>query len=77
MCTFLPNCCLVLQLTSLMQWYKSDFGGSDTERLQWVLQLLRGAGVAVDKADRLSTLLATDKWEVQYLPYDWTHNGAK
>jgi len=62
----------VIHLSSLLKWYSSDFGDNAQEIVRWVLQNV----TYEDKKAALGRLLEEGSWTVQYLPYDWGHNGS-
>ncbi|XP_037089128.1 uncharacterized protein LOC119109561 [Pollicipes pollicipes] len=59
-----------VHLSTLLKWYRSDFGDTDEQVLRWVLKHLSG-----DKAARLEQLLQAGGYKVIYIPYDWTNNA--
>lgn len=55
-------------ISRIFDWYKSDFGPSDTEVLRYVSRFLS------DSVAR-QILAAPNEWEIGYKSYDWSLNG--
>ncbi|KAF0314525.1 hypothetical protein FJT64_001528 [Amphibalanus amphitrite] len=60
----------VVHLSTLLKWYRSDFGEDDKEVLAWVLRHLTG-----EKAEQLKQMLDSGNFKINYIPYDWTNNA--
>ncbi|XP_043226984.1 uncharacterized protein LOC122384072 isoform X1 [Amphibalanus amphitrite] len=60
----------VVHLSTLLKWYRSDFGEDDKEVLTWVLKHLTGK-----KAEQLKQMLDSGNFKINYIPYDWTNNA--
>ncbi|KAK7099106.1 hypothetical protein V1264_003295 [Littorina saxatilis] len=62
-------------LSRLFQWYRQDFGETDTDVIRWVTQYL-----TPDQQDRASILLLKlEKFgpvQVKYKEYDWSINSS-
>jgi len=60
-----------VHLSTLLKWYRSDFGSTDTQVLRWVLPHLAG-----EKKKQLEQLLERGgSVKIVYIPYDWTNNA--
>lgn len=57
----------VLYLSSLFKWYEGDFKKAGTTPVAFVSRYL---------ADDDRATLAEGKWDVVYMPYDWSLNGV-
>ncbi len=58
--------------SKIIQWYKSDFGSTDVQLLQFICQFL-----AQEQQQQLQALLQNgDKINIQYRNYDWTSNHS-
>lgn len=62
----------IVHLSSLLKWYSSDFGNNAEEILRWVLENV----TYEEKKEALRRLIDDGSWKIQYLPYDWGHNGS-
>lgn len=56
-----------VHLTKILDWFKSDFGGSDAAVQRWVAPYVRD--------ERARAALASAALDVRYLGYDWSLNG--
>ncbi|XP_023697160.1 uncharacterized protein [Paramormyrops kingsleyae] len=71
------NSCMVdatkgeVKLSQIFKWYKMDFGDTDEELLNWILNHMRES----PKKSSLQTVLAATKYKVSYMPYDWSTNS--
>ncbi len=54
-------------LSKIFDWYEGDFGNSEKDVLIFLSKYLNGE-IASDLKSNI------DKWEVEYLPYDWKLN---
>ncbi|KAK3543772.1 hypothetical protein QTP70_027190, partial [Hemibagrus guttatus] len=61
-----------VKLSQIFKWYKADFGDTDEQLLNWVLNHMR----ASQKKTSLKTLLSTGNVKVSYMPYDWATNST-
>ncbi|KAG7331142.1 hypothetical protein KOW79_005111 [Hemibagrus wyckioides] len=61
-----------VKLSQIFKWYKADFGDTDEQLLNWVLNHMR----ASQKKTSLKTLLSTGNVKVSYMPYDWSTNST-
>lgn len=61
-----------LCLSQLFDWYKSDFGSSESEVVRWVKRHV-GDPSAIDQL--LGSLKEGEELTVKYLPYDWGLNA--
>ncbi|MBM3464617.1 MAG: DUF547 domain-containing protein, partial [Armatimonadetes bacterium] len=58
----------VVRVSSIFQWYRKDFAGSDQALLQYLARYLP----AEDQQ-----ALAGGTWRVEFIDYDWTLNGTR
>ncbi|XP_048828481.1 uncharacterized protein zgc:152951 isoform X4 [Brienomyrus brachyistius] len=71
------NSCMVdatkgeVKLSQIFKWYKMDFGDTDEELLNWILNHMRES----PKKSSLQTVLAATKYKVSYMPYNWSTNS--
>jgi hypothetical protein len=61
-----------LWLTKILSWYRSDFGKTDREVAETVLQWMRG-----EDKEKVEELLlgGMGKFKVKFLEYDWSNNA--
>lgn len=57
--------------TKIVSWYKSDFGGSDSEVAQTLLRWLPSG-----QQQRVQAMIHSGGIKVRYLPYDWSANSS-
>ncbi|KHJ84897.1 hypothetical protein OESDEN_15383, partial [Oesophagostomum dentatum] len=57
----------------LFKWYANDFGSTSAKALEWILRLIEQS--KSEKRQNLDDLLHSSRYEVQYIPHDWTFNG--
>jgi len=60
-----------VRLSSILKWYRGDFGATDDEVLDYIAPYLGDAA-----RDRLAAIRAAGSLALGYLDYDWTSNGA-
>ncbi|KAL4635700.1 hypothetical protein GN956_G12993 [Arapaima gigas] len=60
-----------VKLSQIFKWYKVDFGNTDAKLLSWIVTHMSES----PKKASLQALLATGKYKVSYLPYDWSTNS--
>ncbi len=58
---------VTLFLSQIFQWYGSDFGKTDKERIAFICTYL--------PKDAAATIIHAKKVEIKYLDYDWSLNG--
>ncbi len=58
----------VAYLSKIFDWYKSDFGKSNKDLLLYISRYLNNPAVVKSIKNN------TDKWDIEYLPYNWCLN---
>ncbi|XP_058471468.1 uncharacterized protein zgc:152951 isoform X2 [Solea solea] len=61
-----------VRLSQLFKWYKADFGSTDENLLNWVLEHMGDS----PKKTSLQGVLSAGKTKVTFLPYDWSSNST-
>ncbi len=61
-----------IYLSKIFDWYAADFGGSNRQILEWILDYLTPA-----RQIQLRALLSSEQYTLSYLSYNWTSNGKK
>ena len=62
-----------VKLSQLFQWYREDFGNSDTEVLAWIRDHLGEP----EKKEQLATLISKGEFKISYITYDWGNNSKE
>ena len=60
-----------IYLSKIFYWYKTDFGSSTSQLLDFIFPYLNK-----EKQEQLKQLLGSSSYKIHYLPYDWTSNSA-
>ncbi|KAF6028836.1 hypothetical protein EB796_012821 [Bugula neritina] len=58
-------------LSKIFQWYKEDFGGTDSSLIGWICDNMDQS----EKRDQLKKLHASGRYKVHFLTYDWSTNS--
>ncbi|XP_042224719.1 uncharacterized protein LOC121868311 [Homarus americanus] len=62
----------VVQLSSLLRWYSSDFGNTTEDVLRWVHRNV----TFPEKKEALERVMESNKWKVNYISYNWNSNAS-
>ena len=62
----------IIYLSSLFQWYGSDFGKSTSDVLSWISSNLQDKSKKVE----LDSYLKSGSYKVSYITYDWGSNSS-
>ncbi|KAI1899554.1 hypothetical protein AGOR_G00062980 [Albula goreensis] len=60
-----------VKLSQIFKWYKGDFGDTDEEMLNWILNHMSDS----PKKSSLQTVMKGGSFKVSFMPYDWSSNS--
>ncbi|KAG9349522.1 hypothetical protein JZ751_027967 [Albula glossodonta] len=60
-----------VKLSQIFKWYKGDFGDTDEEMLNWILNHMSDSS----KKSSLQTVMKGGSFKVSFMPYDWSSNS--